>query len=69
MTWESIVVALIVAAAAGYLIRQTWKTWSKKSGCGGSCGCSSSKDVSATNEGQITLIPSEQIILRRSQSE
>jgi hypothetical protein len=39
MTTEYWLVAGIVAAAAGYLLRVAWKTWAGESGgCGSACG-------------------------------
>jgi hypothetical protein len=65
MNWQLLVVSMIVAAAGLYLIRQSWRTWSgrKGGGCGKGCGCAS-KSTDQSN-GDVTLIPSEQITLRR----
>jgi hypothetical protein len=64
MTWQLLLVMLIVAGAACYLARQTWRSWGgKKSGCGGSCGCAGRPTSSASNS--PTLIPAEQLTLRR----
>jgi hypothetical protein len=61
--WQLLIVGVIVAGAAGYLARQTWRTWSgKKSGCGG-CSCKSTT-ASASQE-QTPLIPAEQLTWRR----
>ena len=37
---QLVLVGLVVAAAAGYVLRATWKTWfgASKSGCGSGCG-------------------------------
>ena len=62
MVWQLVIVAVIVAAAAWYIARATWRTWSgRKSGCGGGCGCGSK--TAAEQKG--TVIPVEQITLRR----
>jgi hypothetical protein len=39
-TLQLIVVALVVALAAGYVLRATWRTWfsAAKPGCGSGCG-------------------------------
>ena len=39
-TLQLIAVALLVALAAGYVLRATWKTWfgKSKAGCGSGCG-------------------------------
>jgi FeoB-associated Cys-rich membrane protein len=64
MNWQLIVVSIIVLAAGGYLVRQSWRTWSgRKAGCGSGCGCGS-KAADQVN-GSAVLIPSEQITLRR----
>jgi hypothetical protein len=39
VTVQWILVALVAAAAAAYLGRQAWRTWTA-TGCGKSCGCS-----------------------------
>lgn len=63
MTVQDFLVVLIVLAAVGYLLRQSWRTWSgRKAGCGGGCRCS---DKPASTNGHATLIPAEQITLRR----
>ncbi|QJW95145.1 FeoB-associated Cys-rich membrane protein [Frigoriglobus tundricola] len=37
---QLVLVAVIVAGAAGYVVRASWKTWfgRSKSGCGSGCG-------------------------------
>jgi len=38
-TLQLIAVGVVVAFAAGYILRATWKTWvGKKAGCGSGCG-------------------------------
>jgi hypothetical protein len=62
MDWQLIAVSGIVLVAAGYLLRQTWRTWSgRKAGCGG-CGCAKEQSANAT---PAALIPAEQLRLRR----
>jgi FeoB-associated Cys-rich membrane protein len=65
MTWQLPLVLLLVAAAAGYLAWRAWRTWfgSKARGCGGGCGCAA-KPAAAKN-GHVTLVPVEQLTLRR----
>ena len=40
---ETVIVAMIVAGAAGFILRRVWKTVMKsraaKAGCGSGCGC------------------------------
>ena len=59
MTTQLVLVLLIVAGAALYVGRQTWRSWSAtgKSGCGGGCGCAMKKPEAASTP---TLIPVEQ---------
>ena len=41
---QLLIVSLIVSAAALYLGRRSWRTWTgKKSGCGKGCDCSGTK--------------------------
>jgi hypothetical protein len=44
MFWQYLLVGIIVLAAAGFLARQSWRTWfGTKAGCGGGCGCAGAK--------------------------
>ncbi|MFN4258844.1 MAG: FeoB-associated Cys-rich membrane protein [Gemmataceae bacterium] len=64
MDWQCGLVLVIVAAAMGYIARQTWRTWTyRKTGCGGGCGCASAKPASAN--GSMPLIPTSDLHLRR----
>jgi hypothetical protein len=67
MTGELAVVAVIVAVAALYLVRSAWRTWAggKKAGCGGNCGCGAKTAATPGAAGNVTLIPLDQIGLRR----
>jgi hypothetical protein len=63
--WQMLLVVPIVAAAAGYLGRQAWRSWrGGRSGCGGGC-CGKNSPASAARPAQMTLIPADQLILRR----
>ncbi|MBP3960560.1 FeoB-associated Cys-rich membrane protein [Gemmata sp. G18] len=45
-TLQFVTVGAVVALAAGYILRATWKTWfrTSKSGCGSGCGkCATSE--------------------------
>jgi hypothetical protein len=65
MIWQLTIVALLVAGAAVYLIRKTWKTWSGSGhGCGGGCGCGKSTSVPEKGRDSITLIPADQLTIR-----
>ena len=65
MDWQLLIVGVLVVLALSYLGQQTLRTWiGKGKGCGG-CKCeraTKSPDSVAT---QGTLIPVEQIKLRR----
>ncbi len=39
-TFQLVAVGVVVALAAGYILRATWKTWfgASKPGCGSGCG-------------------------------
>jgi len=66
MWWQLALVVLIVAGAAFYLARQTWRAWSgrKQAGCGGGCSCKSAT-ARAPDGVQGKFIPVEQLTLRR----
>jgi len=61
--WQMPLVVMIVLAAGLYLLRRMWRslTGRKAGGCG---GCSCAKTPTVGNDGG-TLIPSEQITIRR----
>ena len=60
-SWQLVMVGLIVAGAAAYLVRRSWRSWRFPSqGCGGSCGCESAKP----EENKVHFIPAEQLTLR-----
>jgi len=62
------IVAVMVAGAAAYLLRQTWRTWTgKKAGCGKGCDCSGTAVKQPNNP--VTFIPSDQLGLRRARSQ
>jgi hypothetical protein len=61
--WQLPLVLLIVAVAAAYLVRQVWRSWrGARSGCGGGCGCAKNAPPAG---GHLTLIPADQLTLRR----
>jgi hypothetical protein len=63
MEWQLLLVVVMVMVALLYLGRQTLRTWrGKAAGCGG-CKCPSTKGTS--NSGAETLIPIDQVRLRR----
>ncbi len=65
MDWQLLLVALTVTAAVVYLGRSSWRTWrGRKAGCG-SCSCAKSPAPAAEANGSTTLIPVEQLSLRR----
>jgi FeoB-associated Cys-rich membrane protein len=66
MEWQVYLVLPIVAAAAAYLGLQAWRSWgSGKGGCGGSCGCAKKSPAPAAGADGVTIIPVEQLTLRR----
>lgn len=70
MDWQLIIVGVIVALAAAYLARAAWRTWTAARGkCGGGCGCAATTANSTKKNGAVTLIPAEQITLRRREQE
>jgi ABC-type uncharacterized transport system YnjBCD permease subunit len=52
MLLQYAVVAVVVILAASYLVRQTWRTWTRK-GCGG-CGCAATKKAAPPAGGLVT---------------
>jgi hypothetical protein len=64
MDWQLLVVVVLVLLALLYLGRQTLRTWrGKGAGCGG-CKCPSAANI-RNAAGAETLIPSDQVRLRR----
>jgi hypothetical protein len=65
MMWQWLTVLTCVLLAAAYIARSAWRTWHPKpGGCGGGCGCAAPSAESP----QVTLIPAEQLTLRRRSS-
>jgi hypothetical protein len=63
--WQLLPVMLIVAIAAWYLGRVTWRSWrGGKGNCGGGCHCGSAKDTALPSNGSSKLIPSDQLLTR-----
>jgi hypothetical protein len=66
MDWQVYLVLPIVAAAAGYLGRQAWRSWrGARGGCGGGCGCAKKSAAPAAGSDRVTIIPVEQLTMRR----
>jgi hypothetical protein len=64
MDWQLLFVAVLVVLALLYLGRQSLRAWrGKGAGCGG-CKCPSTAQA-ANTAGAETLIPSDQVRLRR----
>ena len=65
MEYQWVAVALIVAVAAAYVVRQTIRTWSgsKKTGCGGGCG-SGCGSTGAAKTGTAVFVPADQLTVR-----
>ncbi len=62
MDWQLLLVGILVVLALLYLGRRTLRTWRGQSAGCGSCKCSSTVKTSNSAE---TLIPLEQVRLRR----
>ncbi len=64
MNAQIVAVLLVVGVAVLYLVRAAWRTLTGKgSGCGG-CRCSA-KPAPKANAAEGTLIPADQLTLRR----
>jgi hypothetical protein len=60
MEWQLIPVGLLVAGAAWYLGRETWRSWqATKTGCSGGCGCRTRGNPSTDD--RVTWISSDQL--------
>jgi FeoB-associated Cys-rich membrane protein len=65
--WQLPLTLLIVLGAAAYLARQVWRSCrGARSGCGGGCGCG--KKAPAPGGTAVTLIPADQLTVRRRQA-
>jgi hypothetical protein len=61
MFWQWLVVGVCLTLAVIYLVRAGVRMWRPKmGGCGGGCGCGSTTDVQ-----KVTIIPPEQLAVRR----
>jgi hypothetical protein len=66
MDWQLLIVGVLVCVALAYLGRRTLRAWrGKGSGCGGGCKCPGTAQTSNATGTAHTLIPVEQITLRR----
>jgi hypothetical protein len=66
MLWQFLLVGLILVAATAYLLRRAWRTWARKaSGCGGGCGTGCKVESRSASAPSATLIPAEQLAIRR----
>jgi hypothetical protein len=66
MDWQLWLVMVLVGGASAYLGRSAWQTWrGAKGGCGKSCGCAKVTNAPPEPNERGTLIPVEQIKLRR----
>jgi hypothetical protein len=65
MDWQLLLVVVLVVVALLYLGRQTLRTWrGRGTGCGG-CKCPDTANPSNATASAETLIPIEQVRLRR----
>ena len=60
--WQYILVASLIAIAVVYLGRVLWRS---TKGCGGGCHCANGKQDAGATVKQVTLIPEEQLKIRR----
>ncbi len=66
MDWQLWIVGVLVLSALAYLGRRTLRAWrGKGSSCGGGCKCPSTTPTSDAAGTANTLIPVEQITIRR----
>jgi hypothetical protein len=66
MDWQLLIVGMVVLLALAYLGRRTLRAWrGKGAGCGGGCKCPSTAQTSDATGTAHTLIPVEQVTLRR----
>ncbi|HEY7155797.1 MAG TPA: hypothetical protein VH575_17670 [Gemmataceae bacterium] len=65
MDWQLLIVGVLVLLSLVYLGRQTLRTWrGQRAGCGG-CKCPGTAKTSNIAPSSDTLIPLEQVQLRR----
>jgi hypothetical protein len=69
MNEQLLITWLLIAVAAGYLLFRCLRTWRglRGGGCSGGCACSRAKPASGASKG--TLIPLEQLTLRKRPTE
>lgn len=61
MSWQLSIALMMVACAAGYLLRRAWRTWrAAGKGCNKGCGCAPKQ---AENAGAV-IVPLESVRLR-----
>jgi hypothetical protein len=66
MILQWLFVGIIAFSAAAYLARRAWRTWfAPKGSCGGGCSCAGKATGGAENDASRTLIPLDQLVLRR----
>jgi hypothetical protein len=67
MDWQLWAAFGLVAAAVLYLLRALWRSWSgTKGSCGGGCDCGTKP---GTQKDRPTMIPVEQLTLRRRETD
>jgi hypothetical protein len=66
MDWQRLIVGVLVLSALAYLGRRALRAWrGEGSGCGCGCKCPGTTRTSNAAETAQTLIPVEQVTLRR----
>ena len=59
MGWQWLAVALCVVVSAGYIARQTWRTWAGRGAGCGTCSCASNTQRPAESKPIRLISPSE----------
>ena len=66
MDWQLYLTSITIIAAAVYVSRRAWRTWTHKGkGCGGGCGTGCKSVTPTTSNGPAQLIPADQLTVRR----
>ena len=70
MDWQLPLAGIAIVAAAVYVGRRAWRTWTHKgSGCGGGCGSGCKSAAPSTSNTPARLIPADQLTVRRREVE
>jgi hypothetical protein len=64
MNWQLPLAVIFVASASIYLARRTWRTWTKRQGCGTGCACGDSTGNKPNVKANVTIVPVDQLRVR-----